>query len=180
MKLIRKIGSFFDGTISLLGYLSGAVIIFIMLAIGYDVFMRYFLSRPQAWVLEVTEYCLLYMAFLGTSWVLAKEGHVKMDLVLERLKPRTQYMVNIITSIIGAIVFLIIAWYGAQVTWQNFQGGYIIPSWLMPPKALILVVIPVCSFLFSMQFLRRSYGYLGRWRDAIKPETKGIEETIRL
>ncbi|MFC2047546.1 TRAP transporter small permease, partial [Chloroflexota bacterium] len=124
------------------------------------------------WVIEVGEYGLLYMSFLGAAWVLRREGHVKMDLVLNRLKLRSQVLLNVITSILGAIVFLIVTWYSAHFTWDLFQLGYIVDAYLDPPKWPIMAIIPVGSFLFSIQFLRRSYGYLRNWRASSNKEQR--------
>ncbi len=87
-----------------------------------------------------------------------------MDIVLSQLKPKSQAMVNIITSIIGAVILLVITWYAADITWYNFQQGYTNPTWLEPPKWLLLVVVPMGTFLFSIQFLRTAYGYFRRWK----------------
>jgi TRAP-type C4-dicarboxylate transport system permease small subunit len=92
--------------------------------------------------------------------VLKEERHVKIDIVLNRLNARTQATLNIITSVIGAIVFLVVAWYGLQVTLESLQTGYRLDTPLRTHRFLIVAVIPVGSFLFSVRFLRRAYGYL--------------------
>ena len=68
---------------------------------------------------------------------------------------------NIITSTVGAIVCLILTLYGARVTWEMLETSYRIATHLEPPKFIILAIIPVGSFLLFMQFLRKTYGYLG-------------------
>ncbi|MFC2067608.1 TRAP transporter small permease subunit [Chloroflexota bacterium] len=160
MNLVRKVKTFFDSINNLLATLAGILVIFIMLSVVYDVVMRYFLQYRVTWTLEITSYCLLFITFLGTAWVLRREGHVKMDLLLNRLKPKHQATVNIITSIICAIVCLIVAWYSAETTWSSFQIQYRMASELRPPQYLTLFVIPMGSFLLFIQFLRRAYGYL--------------------
>jgi TRAP-type C4-dicarboxylate transport system permease small subunit len=102
--------------------------------------------------------------FLTVSLTLKREGHVKMDLVLTRLRPGTQSILNIITSVIGIFICLVLTWYGTVVTWDYFQTGYYIGTMLMPPKAPIMLIIPVGSFLLLIQFLRRAYSYLESWR----------------
>lgn len=164
MKLLRKKNSIFDLILDSLAFVGGALLILAMLAVSYDVVMRYFLHRPSLWIFEMTEYSLLYMTFLGTAWVLKKERHVRMDLVLNRLNPRSQALANVLTSIVGAIICLVIAGYGAKVTWAYVQYGYHSSSPLKFPQGPILAIIPVGSFLLFIQFLRRAHGYLGQWR----------------
>lgn len=164
MTLGKKLNAIIDGTIGAGAILAAVLVAFVTVAVLLEITMRYFLNRPQVWVLEIVEYCLLFITMLGAAWVLKREGHVKMDIVLDRLKPENQAMVNVITSIIGAVIFLVIAWYGALVTWDNFVRDFWIASELEPPRAPILAIIPIGSFLLFTQFLRRAYGYLRSWR----------------
>ncbi len=165
MKQSMKVSAIFDYILTLFGFLTSALIIFLMLSVCTEVVMRYFLNRPQVWTVEIAEYTLLWITFLGAAWVLKKEGHVKMDIVLGQLKPGTQAVVNIITSVIGVIICLVLTWYSAEITWDHYQRGIYEPATLLDlPKAPIMVIIPVGSFLLLIQFLRRSYDYLGSWR----------------
>ncbi len=165
MKLITRATSIFDRTIGLLSLFAGILIIYMMLSVTAEVATRYFLGGMMGWVIEVSEYSLLFITFLATAWVLKREGHVRMDLVLRQLNPRAQTLLNIVTSIIGAVICLIIFWYGVQVTWNSYQIGYTMAKPLRPPQFLILFIIPVGSFLLFIQFLRRTYGYLGHWKE---------------
>jgi len=164
MKLGRKFNAIFDGTIGAGATLAAVIIAFVVIAVSFEIAMRYFLNRPQVWVMEIVEYCLLFITFLGAAWVLKREGHVKLDIVLNRLKPKNEAMVNAITSVIGAVIFLAIAWYGAVTTWDNFVRGFWVASELEPPRAPIIAIIPIGSLLLFIQFLRRTYGYLRSWR----------------
>ncbi len=160
VKLPKKLGAIFDAASSRLFVLAGVMLASVTGLVTIDVILRYFLRRPIGWSLEITEYALLWITFLGAAWVLKREGHVKMDLVLTRFNPRNQRRLNFITSAIGAITCLIFTWYGVTVTWDSFQMGLIMPTALRPHRGYILAVIPVGSFLLFIQFLRRTHGYL--------------------
>ncbi len=164
MKLLTKVTAIFDRTISLLAFLAAILLILIMLSVSAEVFMRQSLARPLVGVLEITEISLLFITFLGAAWLLKRDGHVKMDLVINRLGPRTQVVVNIIMSILAAITCLVIVWYSAEVTWDHFQRGLIRPGFLEVPNVYVLPVIPLGIFLLFVQFLRRIYGYLRSWK----------------
>ncbi len=179
MKLLTKVTAIFNRTVDLLAVLAAVTLIFMMLIVIAQVVLRP-LGQPLMWVLEVAGYGVLYVTFLGTAWVLKKEGHVKMDIVLTRLSPRTQSLMTIITSIIAAIICFILAWYGVKVTWEYFKEGHYFESILFTPKWLILLIIPIGSFLLFIQFLRRAYGYLRIWKGAQKLETGDIDETVSL
>ena len=159
MTILTKVSAIFDRAVNLLGILAGALLIFLMFGISTDVVMRYFLVRPIFWMGEVSEYTLVYITFLGAAWVLKLKGHVRMDLVLIRLEPRTQALINIITSVMGSLICLLIVWGSAYSTWNHFRIGYVTPFLLGAPKFVILAVIPFGSFLLLIQFMKEAYGY---------------------
>ena len=160
MKLITKLASFFDHTIGFLAFVGILFLAATLLLVNYEVVARYILNQPTPWMLEIVEYALLYICFLGTAWVLKEEGHIKMDLVLNRLNPRAQVWLNIITSFVGIIICLIITWYGITVALDLYQSGQYYAAFLKPPKYIIIGIVPVGCFLLFIQFLRITYGYL--------------------
>ena len=176
MKLLNegKVNAAFDRIIDLAAILGAVLVFLIMLSVALDVVMRYFLGRPMIWVLQMTEIGLLYITFLGAAWVLRKEGHVKMDLLLTRLSPRRQAVLNFFTSILGAVICLVIVWYGAQTTWDHFQRSWILEGAIDLPLAPFLAIIPIGVSLLFIQFLRRSYGSWQSWKASIKKE-QGLE-----
>jgi TRAP-type C4-dicarboxylate transport system permease small subunit len=150
MKLITKITAIFDRTLEAMAILAGILLAFAVLSVSVAVATRYFLGYPIGWVIEISTYILLYITFLVAAWVLREEGHVAVDILLLRLKPRTQSLLN--------------TWYGLRVTWDLFQTNYFTPTDLELPKWIINIIIFIGSLFLSIQFLRRTYGYLGSWR----------------
>ncbi len=165
MKLLVKVTAIYDRLIDLLAYLAVALIVVAWLSVVTEVFMRYFLRRPQVWVIEIAEYILLAITFLGAAWLLKKEGHVTIDMLPNSLSPKNRALLTAVTSVLGAMVCLAIAWWGAGVTWALFQrGAYDVESMLRLPKAPLLGTIPIGSFLLFIQFLRRATGNLRSWK----------------
>jgi len=164
MKLLMKGTGVFDRTLDFLTYLAGVLLVLIVLFIGTEVMSRLLLNRSQIWVMEFSEHFLLYITFLATAWVLRREGHVRMEFLLTRLKPRAQALLNTVTFTVSAMLCLVIAWYGAEITWDMFQRGVPRATMLETPMAPLLAIIVVGHFLLFVQFLRGAYGYLRRWR----------------
>lgn len=169
MKLMTKVNKAFDRVLIALVVLAAVFLTISCLSVILEVVMRYFLNRPQVWVIEISEYLLLWVTFLVAAWLLKEEGHVKMDFVLNRLSPRTQSLLNGITSCLCVIVWLALTWYSGQVVWRFLQLD-IVTATLKLPRAPIYAIVPVGSFLLFIQFFRRSYGFLRGWRDMTKKE----------
>ena len=164
MKIIGILKRIFNRTLDVMGILAGILLIFSVISISVGVASRYLLGRPMAWVVEISEYSIVYITFLIAAWVLKREGHVRMDLVFNRLKPRTQHMMGIITSMISAIVCFILFWYGLKVAWELFQTRYFTPTILAAPKFVIVAIIFIGSLLLFFQFLIKTFDYLSTWR----------------
>ena len=51
---------------------SAATLIFVamMLVVCAEVLLRYGFNSPISWVVEISEYALLWITFLGAAWVL--------------------------------------------------------------------------------------------------------------
>ncbi len=153
----EQIAASFDRLLEILAYVSGGIILMTMVGVCLNVIMRYFFNRPIVGADEVTGYLLLYVTFLGTAWLLKDEGHVAVDFVVLKLQLRKQIFLHVVTSILGVIISAALVWYGSKVTWKSYITHAYMGTILEIPKAPILVLIPVGSFLLLIQFIRRTF-----------------------
>ena len=160
MKLTARCWSIFDFILDLFSAIAMVLLVFMMLSVCFEVVSRYFFGRGIIWVIEFSEYILLYITFLGTTWVLKNEGHIEMDVVISLLNQKTQLIFSVVTSIVGALVCIVIAWIGAVVALDHLRRGLHQPTLVQFPDFPLFAVIPVGSFLLFVQFLRRAYGFL--------------------
>ena len=169
MKLVSRLTSVFDRILDIFTFFAGFLLIFTVVSVCLGIIMRA-MGRPLAWVLEVSEYNLIYIAFLVAAWVLKVEGHVGIDIVTNQLKPRTRSLLSAITSAICAVICVILTWYGARVTWKFVLSGEFVVSVLEPPKYIFLAIIAVGSFLLLIQFIRRTIINARDWRAPAEKE----------
>jgi C4-dicarboxylate transporter, DctQ subunit len=159
-KLLRsmaKASAVFDFILGALVYVAAAILAFITLAVCWDVIARATAAKPLPWVLEFTEYGLLYMTFLCAAWVLRKEGHVTSDLLISSLSKKTQIVMNTVTSMMGGVVCLILTWFGTAVSLEKLRMGSYQPTAMEPPDFPIFIIIPIGTFLLFIQFMRRAW-----------------------
>lgn len=165
-----KVEIIFDRVLKAGASLAGFLLIFIMLSICVELVCRR-MGHPLMWVMEVTEYSLLYITFLGTAWVLEREGHVKMDIVVNALKTKIQALFGIITSVIGSAMSFYLVLYGIKATWDYFERDVVECTPLLTPTFIILLIIPLGSIPLFIQFLRRAHGYLVVWKASSSTKT---------
>ncbi len=155
----------FDFILGALVYLAAGILAFITLAVCWDVAARAIAASPLPWVLEYTEYGLLFMTFLCAAWVLKNEGHVTSDLLISSLKEKAQAVLNMATSIMGGVVCLILTWFGTAVSLEKLQIGSYQPTPMETPDFPIFLIIPIGSFLLFIQFMRRAWAHRARWKE---------------
>jgi TRAP-type C4-dicarboxylate transport system permease small subunit len=154
MNLLEGLEKIFETFLKYLKLISCLVVVFITLSVCVEVVLRYVFNKPQVWVIELSEYGLLYLTFLAAAWVLRAEGHIAVDLITDRLSQTARSFLSIIHSILISGVSTVLIWYGARVTWSYFSKGIYNPTILEVPTAAILVVIPFGGFFLFVQSLR--------------------------
>lgn len=152
-------GALFDKILLFLFWLAGGLLMFATVGTCIDVILRYSLNRPIHWMLEITEYIMLYIPFLCAAVVLKEEGHIRVDLLINHFNQKNRTWVNMITSLVGGIIMLIYAGFGVQATLDAFKRGVPSLESLKIPVFLILMIIPIGSFLLTIQFLRQMARY---------------------
>ncbi len=154
MDSLGKLGAGFDSFLKYLRIVTCLILVFIAVSVCIEVVLRYFFNKPQVWVIELSEYGLLYITFLAAAWVLRADAHIKVELVTERLSDTARAFLSIIHSILIIGISFILFWYGARVTWNYFSKGTYVPTILEVPTAAILVVIPLGGVFLLAQSLR--------------------------
>jgi TRAP-type C4-dicarboxylate transport system permease small subunit len=149
----------FDRILVVLFWVAGGLLMFVTIGTCVDVLLRYSFNRPISWMLELTEYAMLYIPFLGAAFVLKEDGHIRIDLVITFLSERSRGWLNVVTSFVGGVVMLTYTWFGAQVTLDYFKRGVPSLESLKTPMFFILMIIPIGGLLFSIQFFRQMKGY---------------------
>jgi C4-dicarboxylate transporter, DctQ subunit len=152
-----KLDAVLDRINSVMAWIAAIAIIFMMFAISYAVMMRYAWNKPVPWVLEISSYLMLYITFLGTAWLQRKGGHVEVDLLTGRLKPRIRAAFRTITSLGGAVVGFVLTWKGWLVTIDYFQRDVTVIGILNTPHFLLIGVIPIGGLLLLTEFLLQAW-----------------------
>lgn len=142
-----------DRVISIMAYLAALLLFLLMLIICYEVVMRYLFRSPTGWVIEACEYALLYITFLGAAWLLRQDGHIRVDILFAFLNRKVSRVLNMTTSLVGAIACGFLLVYGVLSTWHHFQESTLVIQTLNTPKWVLLIIIPIGSFFLVLQFL---------------------------
>lgn len=102
-RLLERIGVVEQG-------LGMALIVLIVVAITVQVFTRYVLDRPIAWVEETATYAFIWMVFVGASLGLKKGRHIFIATVGGHLPPRAAAALRALVWLLmlGTLIVLVI------------------------------------------------------------------------
>ena len=132
----------------------GAVVLFgVMIFTFVVVIARYVFNTPIRGDVELTQLASVAIVWLGVAWGQVCKSHLKVDLLVGRLSPRTSVMVETGTYLMIIAVVAIMVWQGISNAMYVISVGKITNAASLPlgPSA---VMIPVGASLLLVVLLR--------------------------
>ena len=125
------------------------------LLVTFDVIARNAGLGSFPWVVEVSEYSLPLATFLAAPWLLYRNEHVRIDMLLTALPARIARQVDRAADLIGLAVCAVFVVYGIRVIADSAQLGSLVIKTLIFPEWWLFVPVPLCFGLLAVEFLRR-------------------------
>lgn len=154
---VSKVGQIFVGALhavaDALSVLTGALLLVMGLVITYAVILRYLFGRGVAWATDISEYILFVSVFLGATWVLKHDAHVRVDLIINAVNPTIRNWMAIFTNLLGALVCGFFVYHGAMATYDSYLKGIAVLKIVAVPRYVVLLFIPLGFFLLALEFL---------------------------
>lgn len=155
----------FDKLLNLMATLAGLILVFIVGAVCYTIGMRYFFKQTTIWIMQTTEYSLLWIVFLATTWLLREGGHITTDIVYSRLSNKARAYLDCTMFIIGGLASMIMLYFGISYMQVCITCDVTDVRAVTVPKSAVFVIIPVGSFLLTVQFFRMAWNRFAAVRD---------------
>ena len=131
-----------------------AIVPFVMLAVSYEVGVRHFFGLVPLWVNETTGYLLLALTFLGGAVVMARDGHTKVDIVVEHTTPGVKRSLALVNAVLVLLIALALACASGFTVWDGYQRKLMVIGIIEVPRWLVLSPIFVGSVLLFFERLR--------------------------
>lgn len=133
------------------GLLLGAV----ALLVTVDVVARNIGLGTIAWVVEVSEYSLPVATLLVAPWLLYRNEHVRLDVLLAVLPRRLGLLLERCADVVGIAICAVFIWYGVKLILDSARLGSMMVKTLTVPEWWQYALVPVCFFLMAVEFVRR-------------------------
>jgi len=135
------------------GYVSGIAILLATLVIVEQVVVRYVLKLPTIWQVEFAVYLLIAATFVGAAYGLKHNSHINIELFTTHLPPGIKRGLDLVTSFIALVFCAYLAWKGAVMWWEAYEGGWRTSSLWSIPLVYPYAIIPLGMGLTSLQYV---------------------------
>lgn len=133
------------------GLLSGAALLFAGIILFVEVVCRYS-GNPTSWIAETSVYLFAGAMLLGSAYTLMRERHVRVELFIERLSPRTQDILYLLTALGGMAFCLLIAVYAWGDLREVIETGETTATTMRVPLWITDMPLFIGFVLLSVQF----------------------------
>lgn len=122
--------------------------------ITLQVFMRHVMGSSLSWSEELARFCFIWLVYIGISYGVKKQRHIKVDVLLIILKGKQKLILNILANILflGFAIFVII--YGYNISQQLLGWGQTSPA-LKIPMGLVYLASPVGMAFTSIRIIQQ-------------------------
>lgn len=116
-----------------------------------EVSFRHFAGAPKVWTNELAQLLFGVYAALSGGYILARHGHVNVDIFYNHLSIRSKAVVDVLTSALFFIFIIALLYFGSSLAyesisfWEHSQSAWDPPIW--PVK----LAIPIGATLILLQ-----------------------------
>jgi TRAP-type mannitol/chloroaromatic compound transport system permease small subunit len=97
---VQKVLHTVDGISTIAGKAAAWLIVGLMALICAEVFKRYILNMPTAWIFDVSNMLYGTLFMIGGAYTLAQNAHVRGDFLYSSMRPRTQASLDLVLYIV--------------------------------------------------------------------------------
>lgn len=152
---VQKLLHTVDGISTWVGKASAWLIIGLMALICAEVFKRYLLNMPTAWIFDASNMLYGTLFMLAGAYALAQDAHVRGDFLYSSMRPRTQAAFDLVLYVVfflPGILALIYAGYDyAALSWRIGEHSTVTANG--PPIYHFKAIIPIAGVLVMLQGL---------------------------
>ncbi|HKU85777.1 MAG TPA: TRAP transporter small permease [Casimicrobiaceae bacterium] len=127
---------------------------FVTFAITYDVAVRYLFNDTLIWLNDVTGYLLAALTFLGGAYVMSRDGHTRVDILVTHAPVAIRRPLTVVDAVLVLAVCLILAVASGYTVWDSYQRNVSVVGIVQVPRAVVLAPIFIGTVLLCIERVR--------------------------
>jgi TRAP-type mannitol/chloroaromatic compound transport system permease small subunit len=176
-----------DGISTWVGKLAAWLIVALMTVVCIEVFKRYFLNAPTAWIFDAENMLYGTLFMLAGAYTLAQNAHVRGDFLYSSMRPRTQALLDLVLYLVffipGIAALIYAGYHYAADSWHILEHSNVTADG--PPVYPFKTVIPIAGAMVMLQGVAEIVRCIvclktGEWPDRLKDvsEIDVVEEQL--
>ena len=133
----------------------------IMIIVFSDVVMRYAFNQPFSWAYDlISLYLMAGVFFLVLSDAYTDRAHVSVDILQQKFSPAMIRLSEIVTCIVGIIVFSLIAYLGFLRAIDSYQSADVMAGAIPWPMWPSIGLVPFGAGLITIRLVAHLIAHL--------------------
>jgi TRAP-type mannitol/chloroaromatic compound transport system permease small subunit len=142
-----------EAAVDLVGRLSALAVLALVGVMSANVLLRYGFSVGSVWAQELEWHLMSPIALIGAAYALRHGEHVRVDVLYGRMSPAMQRAVDALSSLLGVVACLYVAWLSLRYVGQSWeQGEGSANPGGIPARYVLKAFIPAGFLLLALQF----------------------------
>jgi TRAP-type mannitol/chloroaromatic compound transport system permease small subunit len=150
---VQKLLHTIDGISTWFGKAAAWLIIVLMSAVCIEVFKRYIMNMPTAWIFDLDNMLYGSLFMLCGAYTLAQNAHVRGDFLYSSMRPRMQASLDLVLYIVfflpGIAALIYAGFFFAADSWRIAEHSNVTANG--PPVYHFKSVIPLAGALVMLQ-----------------------------
>ena len=188
---MQKTLLFVDKISTWVGHAFSFLIVVLTLHVTWEVFSRYVLDAPRAWAFDAMIMLYGTMFMMAGAYTLAKNGHVRGDVLYGFFQPRTQATIDLVLYIVfflpGVIALTYAGYFYAAESWKinehstiTYEGPPIYPfKTAIPLAGAILLAQGIVEIIRCVICLKQGY-WPSREADVEEVDVEKLKEMVHV
>ena len=127
MEIVRSVCRWIDSINEWIGRGVAFITVGLVVVMFSDVVMRYLFKKSFVMVQELEWHLFGFIFLIGAGYTLLYDGHVRVDVIYQKLKPVAKAWINLLGTIFflipGCLMVIITSWKFTHNSWMVFEGS---------------------------------------------------------
>lgn len=125
-----------------------------VIVVAAQVFMRFVMGSSLVWSEELARYCFIWLIYIGISYGVKKQRHIKVDVVLLLFKDKGKIVMSVVANLIFLAFAIFAIKYGYSLVDKILTFGQTSPG-LRIPMGFVYLATPIGMALTSIRLIQQ-------------------------
>ncbi|PVU72069.1 TRAP transporter small permease [Acidilobus sp. SCGC AC-742_E15] len=140
-------------------YLSGILMVLIVILITFEIFLRAFFNTSTLIADEYSAYFFVGVVMLGLAYTLKENSHIRITLISSRLNKKINKYLDLSVTLIAVLICSFLLYHSILMAYDTYSLEMTADTIAETPLYLPQLFLPIGFFVFDLQlisyFIRR-------------------------